>query len=54
LERPSYLCKTSNQAVLSNCYKQNIHKVWKDLNFEHFYYEILSHFKCPKVYNFGG
>jgi hypothetical protein len=27
LERPSYLCKTSNQAVLSNCYKQNIHKV---------------------------
>ena len=27
LERPSYLCRTSNQAVLTNCYKQNIHKV---------------------------
>jgi hypothetical protein len=27
LERPSYLCRTSNQAVLPNCYKQNIHKV---------------------------
>jgi transposase len=29
LERPSYLCREikSNQAVLSNCYKQNIHKV---------------------------
>ena len=27
LERPSYLCrKTSNQAVLTNCYKQNIHR----------------------------
>ena len=34
MERPSYLCRTSNQAVLTNCYKQNIHKVWKDLNFE--------------------
>ena len=22
-----YLCRTSNQAVLTNCYKQNIHKV---------------------------
>jgi hypothetical protein len=27
LERPGYLCRTSNQAVLTNCYKQNIHKV---------------------------
>jgi hypothetical protein len=29
LERPSYLCREikSNQAVLPNCYKQNIHKV---------------------------
>jgi len=29
LERPSYLCREikSNQAVLTNCYKQNIHKV---------------------------
>ena len=27
LERPCYLCRTSNQAVLTNCYKQNIHKV---------------------------
>jgi len=29
MERPSYLCRESksNQAVLSNCYKQNIHKV---------------------------
>ena len=27
LERPSYLCRTSNQAVLTNCYKQTIHKV---------------------------
>ena len=27
LERPSYLCRTSNQADLTNCYKQNIHKV---------------------------
>jgi len=27
MERPSYLCRTSNQAVLTNCYKQNIHKV---------------------------
>ena len=29
LERPMYLCREikSNQAVLSNCYKQNIHKV---------------------------
>jgi hypothetical protein len=28
-ERPSYLCREikSNQAVLPNCYKQNIHKV---------------------------
>ena len=34
MERPGYLCRTSNQAVLTNCYKQNIHKVWKDLNFE--------------------
>ena len=24
LERPSYLCRTSNQAVLPNCYKQTI------------------------------
>ena len=38
LERPSYLCRTSNQAVLTNCYKQNIHKVWKDLNFEPLFY----------------
>ncbi len=29
LERPNYLCREikSNQAVLPNCYKQNIHKV---------------------------
>lgn len=27
MERPGYLCRTSNQAVLTNCYKQNIHKV---------------------------
>jgi len=27
LERPSYLCRTSNQAILTNCYKQTIHKV---------------------------
>jgi hypothetical protein len=29
LERPNYLCREikSNQAVLTNCYKQNIHKV---------------------------
>ena len=27
MKRPSYLCRTSNQAVLTNCYKQNIHKV---------------------------
>ena len=27
MERPSYLCRPSNQAVLTNCYKQNIHKV---------------------------
>ena len=29
LERPGYLCREikSNQAVLPNCYKQNIHKV---------------------------
>ena len=27
LERPNYLCRTSNQAILTNCYKQNIHKV---------------------------
>ena len=27
LERPGYLCRTSNQADLTNCYKQNIHKV---------------------------
>jgi transposase len=27
LERPGYLCRTSNQVVLTNCYKQNIHKV---------------------------
>ena len=27
LERPGYLCRTSNQAVLTNCYKQNIRKV---------------------------
>jgi len=26
LERPSYLCReTSNQAVLTNCYKQTLH-----------------------------
>jgi transposase len=30
LERPSYLCRTSNQAVLPNCYKQNILQVRKD------------------------
>lgn len=27
LERPCYLCRTSNQAILTNCYKQTIHKV---------------------------
>jgi hypothetical protein len=27
METPGYLCRTSNQAVLTNCYKQNIHKV---------------------------
>ena len=27
LKRPRYLCRTSNQAVLTNCYNQNIHKV---------------------------
>lgn len=27
MKRPSYLCRTSNQAVLTNCYKQTIHKV---------------------------
>lgn len=29
LERPSYLCRTtqSNQAISTNCYKQNIHRV---------------------------
>ena len=27
LERPTYLCRKSNQAVLPNCYKQNIQRV---------------------------
>ena len=27
LERPSYLCRTSNQGSLTSSYKQNIHKV---------------------------
>ena len=27
MERPGYLCRTSNQAILTNCYKQTIHKV---------------------------
>ena len=27
LERPSYLCRSSNQAVLPNCYKQNTQRV---------------------------